>query len=72
MNTFFGSKPLTTSDALTQELRPEIFSELALDGFFASNPLGDTNERESECKEFDNRIRIDIHQSFYGFVVIIN
>jgi hypothetical protein len=41
--TFFGSKTLTTSDALTQELRlstcPEIFSELALDGFFAIQPL---------------------------------
>jgi hypothetical protein len=41
--TFFGSKTLTTSDALIQELRPstcpEIFSELALDGFFAIQPL---------------------------------
>jgi hypothetical protein len=36
-------KTLTTSDALTQELRlsacPEIFSELALDGFFVIQPL---------------------------------
>jgi hypothetical protein len=36
-------KTLTTSDTLTQELRlstcPEIFSELALDGFFVIQPL---------------------------------
>jgi len=39
-------KTLTTSDALTQELRlsacPEIFSELALDGEEAIQGLGDT------------------------------
>ena len=61
--TFFGSKTLTTSDALTQELGlstcPEIFSELALDGFFAIQPLWgyviDRKEKKNHKGEKEER-----------------